>query len=704
MHELLAPLLYVLHVDLRQLSQVQELYADHFSDEFDGISFCKSDMVSDYGFKNATNMNTGSDSENYFYDGAAKVSCLDKLDPDTRELFLMNDAYGAEGELGVILSEKFMEHDAYCMFDAVMSGAHGVVAMADFFSTSPAMRSGAELPPVVEASSTFFHLLRIVDSSLHNHLVELGVEPQYFALRWLRVLFGREFSLQNLLAIWDEIFSSPNHVSPSDIVNDADFNLSLLCSPRGAFISAMAVSMLLHIRSSLLATEHATTCLQRLLNFPKDISVEKLIEKAKSLRTLAFETDLSSSSPRGGMVRNKRAVRRAHSLSFDSASPRTSTSSLPESYWEEKWRVLHRTEQLHKTNGVPILSKIRNGSLKEKFGLFRVELDASTVKTESEKKDVQSSLRHKILDNAFQEGDTKVNLGEIGCNENPDISGTKESFYMDAEIGRDSLGEQAGQTFVGRSSDVAEEACLSAKQSSVLFTATSPLGIASEHEDDSEKNSVTSNSFVSDNDCETGRLAELCSSDCNKKLLQDSEATSVTDVIKLGQRTSSTHKHAAVLKELRPLSGKFQWFWKFGRVSSERNLDDGKCVEQQKFSGVGGASRDISEPLTCDGCCNSSRVSRKLEVEDKEVLGTLRSLGQSMLENIQVGHLFGLLLMHFHYKIPISAPVQCDKKIACREHLLIFSFSFSPMCVCKIGLFKICLMISRSFYSDAFWN
>ncbi|XP_008781759.1 uncharacterized protein LOC120111559 isoform X2 [Phoenix dactylifera] len=633
MHELLAPLLYVLHVDLQHLSQVQELYVDHFNDEFDGTSFSESDMVSDCSFKKTANMNRGTDSEKHFYGGAAKVSCLDKLDPDTRELFLMNDAYGAEGELGVILSEKFMEHDAYCMFDAVMSGSHGVVAMADFFSTSPAMGSGTELPPVVEASTTFYHLLHIVDSSLHNHLVELGVEPQYFALRWLRVLFGREFSLKDLLLIWDEIFSSPNHVSPSDIANDADFNLSLLCSPRGAFISAMAVSMLLHLRSSLLATEHATTCLQRLLNFPKDMSVKKLIEKAKSLQTLAFETNLSSCSPWGGTVRNKRAVRRAHSLSFDSASPRASPSSLPESYWEEKWRVLHRAEETHKTNGVSILSKIRNGSLKEKFGLFRVELDASMMETASEKKDVQSSIRHKILDNACQEGDPRVNLGEIGCNENPDISGTKESFYMDAEVGRDSPGEQADQNFMGGSSGVAEEACLSAKQLSVLCTAAGPRRMASEH--DSEKSSVTSNSFVSDNDCKTGHKEELCSSNCRKKLLQDSEATSVTDV-KLGQRTSSTQKHAAVLKEQRPLSGKFQWLWKFGRVSGERNLDDGKCVEQQKFSDVGGTCKDISEPLTCDGCCNSCGVSRKLEAEHKEVPGTLRSLGQSMLENIQV--------------------------------------------------------------------
>lgn len=632
MHELLAPLLYVLHVDLQHLSQVQELCADYFHDQFDGTSFCESDMVSGYRCKETTNMNTESDGENCFYGDAAKVSCLDELDPDTRDLFFMNDAYGAEGELGVILSEKFKEHDTYCMFDAVMSGPHGVVAMADFLSTSPAMGSSTELPPVIEASSALYHVLLLVDSSLHTHLVDLGVEPQYFALRWLCVLFGREFSLNDLLVIWDEIFSSPNHVSTSNIANDAECKLSILCSPRGAFISAMAVSMLLHLRSSLLATEHATTCLQRLLNFPKDASVKKLIEKAKSLQTLAFETNLSSSSPRGGTVRNKRAVRRVHSLSFDSASPKTSRISLPESYWEEKWRVLHRAEELHKTNVVPTLSKIRNSSLKEKFGLFWMESDPSAMKTVGEKKDAQSSIRHMILDNTFQEGDIEVNPCGIGCNENPDILGTKETFYMDVDVGKDTPHEQADQNIIGRSLDVAEEACLSTKQSSGLSMA--PLRMASGHEYNSEKSKVDSNSSVAGNVCEAGHMEELSCCNCNKKFLQDSEATSITD-IKLGQRTSRTEKHATVLKERRPLSGKFQWFWKFGRGSNEGNLEDRKCAEKQKFSGVGGTCKDISSSLTCNECQNPRGVGRKLKEED-EVLGTLRTLGQSMLENIQV--------------------------------------------------------------------
>ncbi|KAL8128612.1 hypothetical protein V2J09_017767 [Rumex salicifolius] len=103
-----------------------------------------------------------------------------------------------------------MEHDVYCMFDALMSGRGGAVAMAEFFSPSATLGSQTGLSPVIEASAALYLLLSVVDSSPHNHLIELGAEPQYFALHWLRVQFGREFGLEGLLRTWDEIFSYDN--------------------------------------------------------------------------------------------------------------------------------------------------------------------------------------------------------------------------------------------------------------------------------------------------------------------------------------------------------------------------------------------------------------------------------------------------------------------------------------------------------------
>ena len=182
MHELLAPFLYVLHVDVEHLSEVRKQYEDHFTDKFDGLGFQENDLTYNFDFKKLLD---SMEDEIGSHGNTIKVKSLNELDPEIQMTVLLTDAYGAEGELGIVMSEKFMEHDAYCMFDALMNGAHGSVAMADFFSHSPVAGSHTGLPPVIEASAALYHLLSHVDSSLHSHLVDLGVEPQYFALRWL---------------------------------------------------------------------------------------------------------------------------------------------------------------------------------------------------------------------------------------------------------------------------------------------------------------------------------------------------------------------------------------------------------------------------------------------------------------------------------------------------------------------------------------
>ncbi|KAJ9550840.1 hypothetical protein OSB04_014885, partial [Centaurea solstitialis] len=254
MHELLAPLLFVLQADVERLSAVRKLYKHYFTDNFDGLPFHETDSAY---MSNLKQISQHIEDDSGIEENGVTVNNLDELDPKIRTIISFSDAYGAEGELGIVLSERFMEHDAYCMFDALMNGAGGVVAMANFFSPSPLNGPQNGMPPVIEASSVLYHLLAVVDTSLYDHLVELGVEPQYFALRWLRVLYGREFGLGDLLARW---------VSESD----PELSFGGLNSSRGAFIAALGVSMILYIRSSILATETATSCLQRLLNFPSD--------------------------------------------------------------------------------------------------------------------------------------------------------------------------------------------------------------------------------------------------------------------------------------------------------------------------------------------------------------------------------------------------------------------------------------------------
>ncbi|XP_041019163.1 uncharacterized protein LOC121261073 isoform X1 [Juglans microcarpa x Juglans regia] len=621
MHELLAPLLYVLQVDVERLSQVRKLHEDHFTDKFDGLSFHENDLTYNFDFKKSLDP---MENENGDHGNVTKVISLDELDPNIQTIVLLSDAYGAEGELGIVLSEKFMEHDAYCMFDALMSGSCGSVAMADFFSSTPAGGSLPSLPPVLEASAALYHLLSIVDSSLHSHLVELGVEPQYFALRWLRVLFGREFSLEDLLVIWDEIFASDNSKLDKIAEEDIGSSFGLLNSARGAFISAMAVSMLLYLRSSLLATEHATSCLQRLLNFPANVNLKKLIEKAKSLHEIALKSNLSSSSPFGGVFnQRKSAVVRGHSLSSDSISPKTPLNLVPDSYWEEKWRVLHKAEELGQGELKKQISAPKRGwTEKVKMSLSRT--GSSPAKVESGKKESKPSVRRSLIEDLSRELGSDEDIEKVCCDV---VSSQKGNLSVEVEVEVEGDNEK-------EITCCAERRCPSGntgseENSSIFSDPTSPLSGANDHENYSDKSSVASNLSLDENDDHSVTIRDdpsLPVSDHPEDLCQKS-----------GCDNGSPENSVIGLKERKPLSGKLQWFWKFGRNASCEGTSEkgGGALEATKSVSSTDNQDNIAGSLTANASCNSS-VSCKGDAMDQNMMGTLRNLGQSMLEHIQV--------------------------------------------------------------------
>ncbi|KAL3686209.1 hypothetical protein R1sor_004231 [Riccia sorocarpa] len=355
MHELLAPLLYVLHVDVVRLSQVKHRFEDLFDDRFDSLSL-QEEHVRDKvesAKKFVGEMIVAGDSINFDEKGPKNVDSGADCDEQRVDLSVIvqgSDMYGVEGELGALLSARFLEHDAYCMLDALLIGNGGAVSMAAYFSAPP----GVSVPPVIEASASLYRTLAAADVSLYTHLVELGVEPQFFALRWLRLLFGREFILEDLLRVWDAILGADN--TPLFELDGEDDSCVLKFSQRSALISSVAVSMLLYIRPALLAAPDATACLQRLLNFPQVPNVRDLIETARSLQLLA---QAAERAPHPSLLRNCRASDisrsvkhvRSGSISPPSASHvmrhQKSTScspdvlrasvSLPGSYWEEKW-------------------------------------------------------------------------------------------------------------------------------------------------------------------------------------------------------------------------------------------------------------------------------------------------------------------------------------------------------------------------------
>jgi TBC1 domain family protein 5 len=672
MHELLAPLVYVLQVDIDKLSQVRKLHEDCFNDDFDGVPFPDTDMVFSYkprkDRKWSSKTDNGNDSES-----ASKVNSLDELDQDTKEIVLLSDAYGAEGELGIVLSERFMEHDAYSMFDGLMDGGGEVVRMAEFYSPS-SIGSSSSLPPAIEASSALYHLLSIVEPSLHNHFIELKVEPQWFALRWLRVLFGREFCLNDLLVVWDEVFACPNNML---LNSDEEYSFRILCSARGAFIAAMAVSMLLHVRSSLLATEVDVSCLQRLLNYPTNVDVQKLIEKAKSLQSIAI--DANTPSPSFVLKRDICEYDRVNSNLAISTPPRTPLHPLSESYWEKQWRNLHNDGTPPKeTEKVNSFSREIKKSLRQKLGLSRTESDPSPVmKVVSVKSDARSSVRRSLLNTLsgsvrrsheiagkFQQDEFPI----VSVNKEPPVSSAEPSQLRAAgesetvsapclaKVNKEppvSSAEPSQLRAAGESETVSPlclakvsqlenstvvpadesetqrtqcttEACSSGENSPVFYSAIASHENENIQDNDSERSSITSNSCAGDNDRDGILQDESSSCNCDGKTVQNSEAAASD---KTAEPDESSGR-PVISNERKPFISRFQWLLKLGRPSGEGSIEKG--------SGETSDGKDGGDASCSDVNSNNSHGNTKLASGEKKVVGTFKNLGQSMLENIQV--------------------------------------------------------------------
>eukprot|EP00096_Caligus_rogercresseyi_P006661 TRINITY_DN2333_c0_g1_i2.p1 TRINITY_DN2333_c0_g1~~TRINITY_DN2333_c0_g1_i2.p1 ORF type:complete len:176 (-),score=43.25 TRINITY_DN2333_c0_g1_i2:217-744(-) len=99
------------------------------------------------------------------------------------------------------------------------------------------------------------------DSEIYSVLETQGLRPQYFSFRWLSLMLSQEFSLPDVLRIWDSVLS------------DASRRQTLL---------DICVSMLLLVRDNILKNDFSEN-MKLLQNYPSDIDVQRILATAASL-------------------------------------------------------------------------------------------------------------------------------------------------------------------------------------------------------------------------------------------------------------------------------------------------------------------------------------------------------------------------------------------------------------------------------------
>ncbi|XP_022221878.2 TBC1 domain family member 5 [Drosophila obscura] len=221
-----------------------------------------------------------------------------------------------------VLDPAYLEADTYSIFSRLMASVESYYRVSNLVSTP-----GGHIEQLNEASSdteqqteveVISQLNRIrdkilakQDQHLHHYLLKMEIPLHIFGIRWLRLLFGREFMLLDLLLLWDAIFAD---------------------SDRFDLPNYILVAMLVHIRDKLLLSDY-TTSLTYLMRYPGNVDVNLVLRHAlfmlnpkqfdypaNAFTCVSFTNNLPAPPPAGGPSSSSGATPRLRTISETSSS------------------------------------------------------------------------------------------------------------------------------------------------------------------------------------------------------------------------------------------------------------------------------------------------------------------------------------------------------------------------------------------------
>ncbi|KAL9119368.1 MAG: hypothetical protein Q9187_004079 [Circinaria calcarea] len=289
------------------------------------------------------------------------VVSRDAIDPDGLNEDMEGELDG-DDLLKTALDKEYIEHDTFSLFCIVMQNAKSFYEMGSGGQESTL--TSANNSPIVERSKRIHEeYLRRADPELMEHLNAVEVLPQIFLIRWIRLLFGREFPFDDVLCLWDVLFAE-----------DATLRL----------VDLICVAMLLRIRWQLIEADYSSA-LTLLLRYPLPSDTHgppTFVDDAIHLRQ-----DLSIQG--GERIIFKYSGR--HVKSTTHTNNRVSSPSLL-GYGKRKTDAVHMDRESMSSWNTPVLSPAR--FLQEQGGIERYLQEAAKgVYNRGEKWGVTKAIR-----------------------------------------------------------------------------------------------------------------------------------------------------------------------------------------------------------------------------------------------------------------------------------------------------------------------
>ncbi|KAH8741376.1 TBC domain containing protein [Cryptosporidium ryanae] len=220
----------------------------------------------------------------------------------------------------LIFTGDSIEADTFIMFKSLMS-TFGIKYMFqspdDLQSNEQKLKTDDFKLPIIHRCNNIYSILENIDKELYLHLVkEHGIEPQILFLRWIRLLFSREFSnLNDSLINWELMFCDSLKNGSKYTADNLKMKISALSEQKNEKIclivesimpifNFVAVSILESKRDKILSMDYNQT-LKFLVN-QSSLTVDPLaiIQNANKLSCFVSNNFLDSNSERKVICKN----------------------------------------------------------------------------------------------------------------------------------------------------------------------------------------------------------------------------------------------------------------------------------------------------------------------------------------------------------------------------------------------------------------
>lgn len=152
------------------------------------------------------------------------------LHTDSQNCLINNEGGLANDTIATLLDLKYLEHDVFHLFCSLMKSIETwyqndeMVLVPEEFAGG--RRGSLNKSSRQQVGSVLGNKLRMIsenivrnnDLELFNHLEALQIAPQIYGIRWMRLLFGREFEFLDLLTVWDALICDRDAMSLTDYI------------------------------------------------------------------------------------------------------------------------------------------------------------------------------------------------------------------------------------------------------------------------------------------------------------------------------------------------------------------------------------------------------------------------------------------------------------------------------------------------------